>query len=842
MRRTSFLVALAVGLALAAPASASPPKPRALSPSLALLDRVDGLRRFAHPALSGANATVPVVVEIDHDVASADTSRLEALGARFPRDGKGRVLGSSRTVTAEVPRGALEAVARAPGVVRVDFDGQLFPSPAPLDLTTHLVSADAVWRSRDANGLPITGKGVTICDVDVGTDVFHPSFFRADGGYFDWIDDDHSGRFEPDHDSIDLGDGPVKVRALNGVVAQYWDGSPVGGTEDPAYDPRYDYLYADENGDGRRNFGRAEGFDDASPSFGERFLVPDDVNGNGVLDVGEKMVALASSKIVTLRHGTDVYRRGENLVDVPAFQGDMLHGVGSSGVMVAGQPGLSHLVGMAPDADLIMATDDQGDRQVQMTQFCIQEGARVVLHEYAPWVGYHLDGSSQLEKLIDSSFENKGVVHINPAGNLSTAKKLMKRSILAGETRDITLKVPPIGAGNASYMIASFLWRDTTRELAMTLTSPSGASVTLDTTNPFGFQKALDDKLDVAGVVDDSTRGTRMFYFYVFPHSGTVGPLDLGDWKLGVTDTATPGEAPITLIGYVEDELSGWGQGVQFVDDVSEDHLIGWPGTADHGIAIAAFTGHDEPPDVSGQRAFYSGRGRRIDDAQILWISGPDNPIVPAHFDDFDLAYMPYGGTSGASPHVAGAAALMLSADPTLSAEDVRNRLKDGAVSDADTGAVPNEDFGNGKLDVYRSLFGAPAPEGSPPIVEDQSFDVPAGESVIDVVATDPDGDALVLEIDREYDGTYDETASAASFDLGIDEPGDYVMKVRATDPTGRTDAALLRVHVGPERDVTIQAAGGGCSTTPGETGRGAVALSALAAAFALGARRRRRR
>jgi len=836
MRRSSLLLALASALALASPASASPTRPRALSPSLALIDQAPGVRRFAHPALERISATVPVVIDLDHDLSDADLSRLATYGVILPRDGRGRVLGSARSIAVEVPRAALDLVASLPGVTAVDFDGQLFPSPPPLDLTTHLVSADAVWRAKGTDDLPITGKGVTICDVDVGTDVFHPSFFRADGGYFDWIDDNGSGKLEPDADSIDLGDGPVKIRALNGVVATYWDATPVDGTEDPKYDPRYDYLYADENGDGRRNFGRAEGFDDASPSFGERFLVPDDVNKNGVLDVGEKLVVLSSSKISILRHGTDVYRRGENLIDVPEFESGMLHGVGSSGVMIAGQPGLSHLVGMAPDADLIMATDDQGDRQVQMTQFCIQEGARVVLHEYAPWVGYHLDGSSQLEKLIDSSFA-KGVVHINPAGNLSTAKKLMKRPLAAGETHDFKITVPPIGA---NYMIASFLWRDTTRTLDMTLTSPSGTTAVMDTTSTFGFQKPFDSVLDIAGVKQDSSRGTRMFYFYVFPHSGTVGPVDVGDWKLTVTDTADPSAAPITLIGYIEDEVSGWGQGAQFVDDVSEDHLIGWPGTSDHGIAVAAFAGHDEDPNKSGERAFYSGRGRRIDDQPILWISGPDNPIVPAHFDAFDLAYMPYGGTSGASPHVAGAAALMLSGDPTLSADDVKEKLKAGAVADDNTGVVPNEDFGNGKLDVYRSIFGAAPPEGGAPIVEDQAFDLTVDDTVIDILATDPDGDALVLDLDDDYDGTYDQTASGKSFDLGLDKTGDYVMKVRATDPSGRSDAALLRIHVGDAE--AIDDDGCACATAPGAATRGGPGLGAGVALVAVALRRRRRR
>ncbi len=782
------------------------------------------------------------MVTLDRDADAAELAALERAGATLPRDSAGRALAWSGRVAAEVPLGSLDALARLPGVRRVELDGPMLKSPPPLDLTTHLVQADATWRSVGPSGVPITGAGITICDVDTGTDIHHPAFFRADGGYYDWIDTNDSGAFEPGEDAVDFGDGPVSIRSLNGVVAQYWDAKPLLGTEDPAYDVANDYLYADEDGDGVRSFGKAAGFTETSPSFGERYLLPDDVDRDGKLDLGEKVVVLGSSKIAAFRVRTKIYRRGKNLLDSPEFDESMLHGVGSSGVMVAGQPGLSRRVGMAPDADLIMATDLDGDRQVQMTQFCVQEGAKVVLHEYAPWVGYHLDGSSSLEALIDESF-GEGVVHVNPAGNLSTAQKLMKRALAAGETRDLTIQVPALGA---NVMVGSFLWRDTSRALSFTITTPTGDTVALGGGGA-GFQTAVDATFDVAGASYDSSRGTRMIYFYVYAHDGSATPVTVGDWKVTVTDPTAPGGPPVTLIGYVMDEISGWGQGIRFVDDVSEDHLIGWPGTADHGLAVAAYTGYGDPGSPSGARAGYSGRGRRIDDVPILWVSAPDNPIVPAHFEAFDLAWMQYGGTSGASPHVAGAAALLFASDPSLDAEQVRDRIGASAVADEQTKAVPNEDFGNGKLDVYGAIFGEAPPAGGAPVVDDQAFELTTDAGSVEVVASDPDGDALVLELDRDYDGAYDAEAGGGTFELGLETPGDYVMKVRATDPTGRSDAALLRVHVSAARvlDPTIHAGGGrGCAAaasgaTPGAR-LGALALGALAAL--VGARRARQR
>jgi subtilisin family serine protease len=667
-------------------------------------------------------------------------------------------------------------------------------------------------------------------------------FFRADGGYFAWIDVDQSGAFEPGVDAVDFGAGPGTLRSMNGIVINRYGGDPLFDSAPAAFDLRFDYLFADENGDAARNFGPQAGFTEASPGYAERTFVADDVNGNGTLDPGEKIVLLATSKIKVFRYGDDEYRRGENLVDAP-WDPDMLHGVGATGVIAAGQPGLSHLVGMAPDADLVMATDPSGGREYQLTRFCIDEGARVVLHEYAPWVTFHLDGSSELEQLIDET-SLEGVVHVNPAGNLSTSQKLYKKTVAAGAATAIPIEAPD---GGAQYMIFTLLWRDASRDLSLTLSSPGGQVIAFPPLTGLGFQLPIDATLEVAGYRDDSDRGTAMATFYVYP-SGASGTITPGTWTLTVTDPSPPSADPLTLFGYVMDEVSGWGLGIHFPEDSSEDHLIGWPATADRGMAIAAYGGHDINFEVPGERSYYSGRGRRIDDVPVLWISAPSNPVVPARWEDTELAYLVYGGTSGASPHVAGASALILQNDPTLTGDGVKDRIRAGAVVDEATGAVPNEDYGHGKLDVYRAIFGQPAPPGSAPVVDDQAFTVDVGRSEIAVAVSDADGGAVTLEIDREYDGVYDETLSGTSLVVDRGEPGELLLKVRATDASGRTDQALLRVTVQPGDDDhdddlagAFYPAGGGCTVRGAVFDpQGGAAISALALAALAGLGRRR--
>jgi hypothetical protein len=60
--------------------------------------------------------------------------------------------------------------------------------------------------------------------------------------------------------------------------------------------------------------------------------------------------------------------------------------------------------------------------------------------------------------------------------------------------------------------------------------------------------------------------------------------------------------------------------------------------------------------------------------------------------------------TSGASPILEGAVALMLQMNPNLTAAQIRNFIHQSAISDTFTGTTPNQNWGSGKLNVLGAL------------------------------------------------------------------------------------------------------------------------------------------
>ena len=111
--------------------------------------------------------------------------------------------------------------------------------------------------------------------------------------------------------------------------------------------------------------------------------------------------------------------------------------------------------------------------------------------------------------------------------------------------------------------------------------------------------------------------------------------------------------------------------------NASADACVMSPGRVTEAITVNASNGDDD-------RAYFSNWGSCTD------IFAPGVDIYSAHIDN---SYKHLSGTSMASPHVAGAAALHLSANPAATPAQVQQALKDSATSDVvkDVQGSPNK-------------------------------------------------------------------------------------------------------------------------------------------------------
>jgi subtilisin family serine protease len=118
--------------------------------------------------------------------------------------------------------------------------------------------------------------------------------------------------------------------------------------------------------------------------------------------------------------------------------------------------------------------------------------------------------------------------------------------------------------------------------------------------------------------------------------------------------------------------------------------VVNFPAAFDDVIAVGA-------TDVLDRKAPFSNTGPHID------VAAPGVNILSTFLDD---TFSSSDGTSMACPHVAGVAALLLSRDPFLNADDVRNILRSTArpLRRSPNDPVPNDQFGFGLVDANAAL------------------------------------------------------------------------------------------------------------------------------------------
>jgi len=859
MKSTASTITLALAALMATP-SAAAVRPAARPALQRLLEsqlsaprfKTELSKRFGLRGSQLSEQSVHAVLRFDSELDAARLRRLEQRGVRFERlDGAVAHVGGFYGVRAQPE--VLAALLDEPDLQRLlpPRPAMIPPSPlnSPFGKVHELTTARDLWPRRDEQGRPITGAGVVICDIDGATDLFHPMFFRPDAGLYAWIDVNDDGLLTPDVDAVDLdGDGVAGegelLRRLGGDVVDLYYGQVIDQAR--GFHAARQWLYADVDGSGMREFGPARGFREDDPAYGEPLFLIDDVDRDGNGDPGEKLLRLGSSKykgIFRVASG-QVYERGVDLISMP-INPDAGHGTGVGGILAGGEYGRTFVHGVATDAELLLI--DQGMTEAEyrgydedawsaslVSAFAWAQGhdAQVFVHEYGTPVGEFADGSSDWEQLLDQLTADGSVqttaTH-NFADNLGHAElsvPALGQLEVPFETYDLSMWGYPI------YMLQGTLrWREPTTTLSATLVTPAGVEIPLD-----GERWEADDYS--YATTDLSPRGTGMIDFYyarVDGGSGYPEDLPVGSWTLRIANSSA--SAVDAYLALTDD--TGYSMAVAIGVQTTQLGTIAHPATADSAISVGASVGNyvDEGEQAEGIKR-YSGRGPRIDGEFGVDVVAPEDhyTAAPDSSGAGGVDYMSFGGTSGALPQVAGAVALLLQAEPELSPAEVKARLHDAGGEDGLTGAVPNPEWGFGRLAVHQLVTGEPPLENQAPLaVLTLPATVEVGAPLLLDASASSDAEDAAAELRYGFDVGYDGAMEVEGFEhkpeVSFDTPGEVWIKVEVQDSRGATAAALAMVEV-VEKPAAAHDVACGCAQADTRTGMiGALLLLGLLAA-----------
>ncbi|MBN1885415.1 MAG: S8 family serine peptidase [Candidatus Krumholzibacteriota bacterium] len=657
---------------------------------------------------AGAGESVVVTAKFDHVLSGAEIEALRADGVRFFEAG-GDIARTGAIYPLRVPWEALDGLAARRELLRVEAAWNPVVLPL-LDVSAVEIEAAAARGYDDPLGAPIAGSGMRIADFDTGIDVFHPSFFRADGDTLDWIDADESGDFTAGTDAVDLdGDGFADAgETLDFLDGWIYDPAHVWGAGYPSNDDGvcqtwWDWLYNDANGNGEREYGPGDGFAESDPTYGELLFIALDDDADGELDPGERLVALGTSKVRATANADQVER--ERGVDLIMNENDTNgHGTAVSGILAGGWPGRHRFTGVAPDAEILAGYFFSGLPISYLVPWARSREADAMLYEFGGFVWEPLDGSTLDAEII--SIENETIVQVTPSGNLARGGKHAISNVPANDSTTVRIGVPQYNGQDIGYLYGTVLWRTAIDDLVFRMETPLGGR--------FTFEPGLYEFDGYYFWFDwyESDRGTMEFDFYVAYNNN---PNVLGTWELTIVNE-TAGE--IETIENVADNLSSWAGGAEWLDDVSNDRNVTWPATADSAFCNASYStrgfegyggvgaGSIPPGEISA----FSGRGARIDGKHLLDIASPGNYDVYSTRTSQDTGGYPLGGyrqfsgTSAAGPHVAAAVALVKQSDTTLTADGIQGRIAAAALADGFTGAVYNDTWGWGKLRILDAL------------------------------------------------------------------------------------------------------------------------------------------
>lgn len=389
-------------------------------------------------------------------------------------------------------------------------------------------------------------------------------------------------------------------------------------------------------------------------------------------------------------------------------------------------------VGVAPEADLIVVKGGNAsfsrDNQINAISYLQSKGTLlgkpIVLNmSIGGHSGPH-DGTLATEIAVDNFVSTPGRVVAISAGNEGGSNIHLGGSIAAGGTFTTTITVPTYtpNSGTTNDRFALDIWFNGNPSVTVSLVSPSQVTYSEGTTATTNTDGQV-----IISNAQDATNFDRRVTVEVRDGDATRPPAS-GTWTLNLSSPVGT-----TFDGWVTSSTVGTASVV--VSGANNQKTVAMPGTAQGAITVASYVTKWSWPTNTSQNFTYSNSfdgtanissfssiGPTRDGRQKPEIAAPGQGIAAALSSTATPSstrvqpgnrHHLIQGTSMASPHVAGTAAVLLAAFPTLTATQVKSLLTSTATVDAMTGSVPNFTWGYGKMNILNAMLKAIDPSAS---------------------------------------------------------------------------------------------------------------------------------
>ena len=393
--------------------------------------------------------------------------------------------------------------------------------------------------------------------------------------------------------------------------------------------------------------------------------------------------------------------------------------------------------GVAYEANFLFVTflvDESAvlDAWEWMYQKAVADGKRLVIN--MSWGLYHfgtLDGNSMLSQAI-TAYTDLGVVFTNSGGNNGNVNFHLKKNF-NNDLLKSKIDFYSYGANPNMWGQSIHAWGEPNNHFSNGIIVTNSANSTL-IESPFYSTLTTSSYIDTFLVTGNDTIWYNISADAAHPLNGKpqmrlrVKCLNTS-LKVLLKSAADSGLVHYWNVTELSNDVGNWGMAFSYAGSGTTsgdtDNGISEPSCADNVISVAAYAPSYTTPGGStagGAIAGFSSRGPRYDGEMKPDIAAPGVAICSAISSFTDAAYTSvanitfnnrtyhfakFSGTSMSAPMVAGVVALMLEANPYLSATQVKEIIMETARTDNFTGIIPptrSPIWGAGKINGYQAV------------------------------------------------------------------------------------------------------------------------------------------